>query len=187
MKGSFIHITDLHFWELVLNPFRLLNKRAIGNVNVFLNHGYDVTIIGYEEAFPNRFIELENNQVVQEVLEWCARDTQDLSWHRKALRRVYPPFFEAGGKLLPRAVTRRDIRNALRRGQPPIIAIDTVTLYLTREWTDPHYVVITGMDRDKISINDPYPDYGGRVEYDIDRFLHACYRNSGEALFIKPR
>lgn len=34
MRDSFIHITDLHFWEIVLNPFRLLNKRALGNLNV---------------------------------------------------------------------------------------------------------------------------------------------------------
>lgn len=33
---SFLHITDVHFWELVLNPFRLMNKRFIGNTNVFL-------------------------------------------------------------------------------------------------------------------------------------------------------
>lgn len=31
---SFLHLTDLHFWEIVLNPLRLLNKRAIGAANV---------------------------------------------------------------------------------------------------------------------------------------------------------
>lgn len=153
----------------------------------FLENGYDVTIIGYEDAFPNRFIGLTDDEARDEVLSWCARETQDLGWHRKALRRVYPAFFEAGGKLLPRPVSRRDIRNALRRGRPVIVAVDVVTLYLTREWTDPHYVVVTGMGNDRIAINDPYPEYGGAVEYDLDRFLHACYRNSGEALFIKPR
>jgi len=29
-----LHITDLHFWEIVWNPFKLLNKRMIGNLNV---------------------------------------------------------------------------------------------------------------------------------------------------------
>ena len=32
----FLHITDLHFWEVVINPLRLLNKRFIGNINVCL-------------------------------------------------------------------------------------------------------------------------------------------------------
>lgn len=31
-----IHIADLHFWEIVWNPLRLLNKRLLGNANVLL-------------------------------------------------------------------------------------------------------------------------------------------------------
>lgn len=33
---TFVHIADLHFWQVVLNPFRLLNKRFLGNLNVAL-------------------------------------------------------------------------------------------------------------------------------------------------------
>ena len=29
-----IHIADLHFWKVVLNPLRMLNKRFLGNLNV---------------------------------------------------------------------------------------------------------------------------------------------------------
>ncbi len=36
MRDRFIHITDLHFWEVVTNPLRLLNKRALGNINIYL-------------------------------------------------------------------------------------------------------------------------------------------------------
>ena len=31
-----LHITDLHFWEVVWNPLHLLNKRFLGNINVFM-------------------------------------------------------------------------------------------------------------------------------------------------------
>ena len=41
MGDAFIHITDLHFWEIVTNPLRLLNKRAMGNVNVLLKRRHD--------------------------------------------------------------------------------------------------------------------------------------------------
>lgn len=34
---SFLLLTDLHFWEIVLNPLELLNKRAIGVLNVALH------------------------------------------------------------------------------------------------------------------------------------------------------
>lgn len=37
----FIHLTDLHFWQVVWNPFRLLNKRIIGNTNVFLRRRHE--------------------------------------------------------------------------------------------------------------------------------------------------
>lgn len=33
---SFLHLTDFHFWEIVTNPFRLLNKRVVGVCNVLL-------------------------------------------------------------------------------------------------------------------------------------------------------
>lgn len=36
MTDRFIHLTDLHFWEVVVNPLRLLNKRALGSLNVAL-------------------------------------------------------------------------------------------------------------------------------------------------------
>ena len=32
----FVHLTDLHFWEIVRNPFALMNKRALGAMNVLL-------------------------------------------------------------------------------------------------------------------------------------------------------
>ncbi|NLV46350.1 MAG: hypothetical protein GXY07_17845 [Candidatus Hydrogenedentes bacterium] len=36
-----IHITDLHFWNIVYNPFYLCNKRILGNLNLILRrHRY---------------------------------------------------------------------------------------------------------------------------------------------------
>ena len=33
---TLLHIADLHFWQVVTNPLRLLNKRFLGNLNVWL-------------------------------------------------------------------------------------------------------------------------------------------------------
>ena len=41
---SFIHITDIHFWRIVLNPFRLLNKRLLGNANVIIRRRREFAI-----------------------------------------------------------------------------------------------------------------------------------------------
>ncbi|MBN2309405.1 MAG: metallophosphoesterase [Candidatus Hydrogenedentes bacterium] len=36
LRDRLAHVADLHFWEVVWNPLRLLNKRALGNLNVLL-------------------------------------------------------------------------------------------------------------------------------------------------------
>lgn len=36
LRDQLLLFTDLHFWEVVWNPLRMLNKRALGNANVFL-------------------------------------------------------------------------------------------------------------------------------------------------------
>lgn len=49
-RDTLLHITDLHFWEVVWNPLRLLNKRAIGNLNVFLRRRFEYKT-NHAEAF----------------------------------------------------------------------------------------------------------------------------------------
>lgn len=44
-----LHIADLHFWQVVVNPFRLLSKRFIGNVNVLLRRRHEFAM---ERAEP---------------------------------------------------------------------------------------------------------------------------------------
>lgn len=36
-----IHCTDLHFWKVVYNPFRLLSKRVLGNFNVWYRRRHE--------------------------------------------------------------------------------------------------------------------------------------------------
>ncbi len=38
---SFLHLTDFHFWEIVLNPLRLLNKRVLGAANVLFKRRHE--------------------------------------------------------------------------------------------------------------------------------------------------
>ena len=41
IKDTLFHITDLHFWNVVIQPWRLLNKRLLGNANVYLRRRHD--------------------------------------------------------------------------------------------------------------------------------------------------
>ena len=52
-RDILLHITDIHFWEVVLNPLRLLNKRLLGNANVLLrrrHHYHTDRAIEYADA-----------------------------------------------------------------------------------------------------------------------------------------
>ena len=40
-KDVILHVADLHFWSVVRNPFKLLNKRFLGNINVFLRRRHE--------------------------------------------------------------------------------------------------------------------------------------------------
>lgn len=40
-KDRLVHITDLHFWEVILNPLRLLNKRFLGNLTVYMRRRHE--------------------------------------------------------------------------------------------------------------------------------------------------
>ncbi|NUM52688.1 MAG: metallophosphoesterase [Candidatus Hydrogenedentes bacterium] len=35
IRDALLHVADLHFWHVTANPLRLLNKRALGNLNVW--------------------------------------------------------------------------------------------------------------------------------------------------------
>ncbi|MFP4500439.1 MAG: metallophosphoesterase family protein [Candidatus Hydrogenedentota bacterium] len=49
LKDRFVHIADLHFWEVVLNPLKLLNKRMLGNANVVLRRRHEFQVHFAEE------------------------------------------------------------------------------------------------------------------------------------------
>jgi hypothetical protein len=42
LTARLLHLTDLHFWRVVLNPLRLMNKRLLGNANVALHRRHEL-------------------------------------------------------------------------------------------------------------------------------------------------
>jgi 3',5'-cyclic AMP phosphodiesterase CpdA len=49
VTDRFVHIADLHFWEVVLNPLRLMNKRLLGSANVLLRRRHEYLTARAEE------------------------------------------------------------------------------------------------------------------------------------------
>jgi len=55
-RDALLHITDIHFWEVVLNPLRLLNKRLLGNINVWWRRRHELHT-ERAEAFAEALVE----------------------------------------------------------------------------------------------------------------------------------
>ncbi len=49
IRDKVLHVADLHFWSIIRNPFRLLNKRFLGNINVALRRRHEFPL---EQAEP---------------------------------------------------------------------------------------------------------------------------------------
>lgn len=49
VRDKVLHIADLHFWRLIANPLRQLNKRALGNLNLLLRRRHEFVM---EHAAP---------------------------------------------------------------------------------------------------------------------------------------
>lgn len=152
-----------------------------------MKHGYDATVIGWYRPMPQWLLPLDDDTSHEELLRWCRQASSRDDDYRRGLRRRIALIVRGGGTYLPRPVTRLDLVQAIRRRIPPLLLVDFGVLYGTRENAVAHFVVVTGIGRDRIRLNDPYPGYGGRREYDLDRVLHACYVCDSTAVFLRPK
>lgn len=51
-RDRLLHITDVHFWHITMNPMKLLNKRFLGNANVALRRSRHIHM-DHAEAFAD--------------------------------------------------------------------------------------------------------------------------------------
>jgi predicted MPP superfamily phosphohydrolase len=62
-QDRIVHIADVHFWRVLLNPFKMLNKRALGNFNVWLRRRHEF-VQERAEAFSDYVASLGIDQVL---------------------------------------------------------------------------------------------------------------------------
>ncbi len=108
-------------------------------------------------------------------------------------------FLEAGGELRLEVPTLADpIRRDLADGYPVICSIDMKALYggkgIDAGWPPAyrvgqvgHYVVVSGLDDEMVTVNDPSTYLGGIHAYPHERFLYALYSFQGYVLSIRRR
>lgn len=62
-RDTLLHLTDIHFWEVVRNPLHLLNKRFLGNLNVCLRRRHEFAM-DRAEPFADAMAETGIKQVL---------------------------------------------------------------------------------------------------------------------------
>jgi len=60
---TLLHIADIHFWKVVLNPLRLLNKRFLGNLNIILRRGAEFPM-AHAKSCLDALIHMESRQAL---------------------------------------------------------------------------------------------------------------------------
>ncbi|MCL4464868.1 MAG: hypothetical protein M1401_01305 [Chloroflexi bacterium] len=107
-------------------------------------------------------------------------------------------FLEQGGRLRVGVPTLADpIERDLAAGHPLICSLDLKALYGSRGldvgWPPAHrlgqvghYVVVSGLDDDAVTVNDPAPYPGGLVAYPPAQFLYSLYSYQGYVLSLRP-
>ncbi len=107
-------------------------------------------------------------------------------------------FLAEGGRLEVRPPVIEDLLSELQAGRPLLCSLDIKALYAEaavergfppsrRLGQVGHYVLVTGIDEQTVTLNDPSTWLGGVVSYSHWRFLYAVYSYQGYALALQPR
>lgn len=166
-----------------------INQTGLGTF--LLHHGFEVVIILWMKLFPNLFIRWDSIQRSHfEFLDWCSKNRNHADVDVSKFARNAPKFLEAGGVIMPRPVSRQDIRDALKFKVPPILNLDMRLLYAELYGIERlrihHYVVPTAISATRVTVNNPSNKTVGIEKYSIDRLLYASYTHTAGAIFARP-
>jgi len=95
-------------------------------------------------------------------------------------------FLEAGGKVELNYTKERDITEALKSGNPPILCIERKSLYGNEKGEKGHFVIVSGADKKNFIINDSGHGHGGIKKYPKEDLMFALHSYRGYGLFAKP-
>ncbi|HSU72686.1 MAG TPA: hypothetical protein VLJ21_02460 [Candidatus Binatia bacterium] len=98
-------------------------------------------------------------------------------------------FIKAGGKLEPRIATLRELRDAVKQGNPPLIGIEQHCLYKVdmpgHPYQSGHFVMPVAFKGNRVQLNDPYWETRKPYWITVDELLFAWYSWNGMVLFAK--
>jgi len=107
---------------------------------------------------------------------------------------------EAGGRLKVGIPSLEDLKEETEQGRPVVVFLTNASLYpnnIARVYKRPftytfHSLVVTGVTKDEVFVNDPYwGEEGGEKAYPSDEFLYAVHASTlgdvDNGCFVKVR
>lgn len=149
---------------------------------LFIRLGLNVTIYGWNNTFPSRFMDVADDKIKEQLIQWSRRRKNIKARGLRSNRLAFYRYLINGGNFSPRiyeGFSIRKLQAALQRNEPPIINVMAAPMW--GEWDRvrnvEHYVVLTKITSKISVIHDPAY---GRVELPTDLLRFACF-NAAES------
>ncbi len=126
------------------------------------------------------------NKSQKEILIYLKKNISSMKNNRQIILNLIK-FMESGGKIKIKLITLENIKNEIKKGNPPIILIERKSLYGKGIGEKPHFVIPVEISKNYVKINDPSWEFGGVKKYSPEKILYAFYRLRGIALFINRK
>ncbi len=147
----------------------------------FLSQNFDVEIVTMNpHLFNVSFKNADKNKILSHLIKKYEIIKKS---EMKRCVEFFIKFIEAGGKLTVHVPNVKDIKEEIKNKRPLLAQLTSSVLSTKYVSFNSHFNVITGIDTEKIHINDPAADTtGGQHAYAIDEYLYAIHAAAfGEA------
>lgn len=145
-----------------------------------LQHGFAVEIVTTHPSLFSLHMQCNSVHEMQHHLS-SIRDTMKGEFDPIALEH-FISFIEAGGTLTPRIPRLHDLEQEIEEKRPVLVPI--THWFLHKSDLPPrfsiHFNIVTGIDHDTVTINDPDwgEEFGGKHAINRDAFLYAMYASA---------
>lgn len=141
-----------------------------------IKNGFDIEIVNLNPRLFTRQSIGNSKDLIShfnKVLKKC-KTRRD-----KKVIKYFIKFLNDGGKVIVKIPDKNDIMAEIKNKRPVVALLTTNFLLGNNPKLNSHFNVITGIDKNKIHVNDPLPDLrGGKHSYPIEDFFFGLYASS---------
>ncbi|MEK6841509.1 MAG: C39 family peptidase [Nanoarchaeota archaeon] len=155
-----------------------------------IKDGFKVKITTYHPGLVCKaFKEVSQKEIYDELLKLKESYKDEKN---KMVIQFFLDFINNGGEIEIKIPSKEDLIEELNNKRPIGVLMTTGVLYGNKPLFNFHFVIVTGIEDNKIIVNDPMPDKrGGIKEYKLDEFFYGVYASAygdlDNASFIKIR